>query len=392
MANSLSNIMPKILSRGLLALRERCVLPTLVNMDYGTEAAQKGDTVNIPIPTDSTTMVVTPSHTPSAPDDAIFDNATIALDKWYKNKAFHLTDKELTQVDRNKDYVPMLVSEAMRGIANQINTDLFSLYTSVGNQANADGSGIAVADIVEARKMLNQSNCPADNRVGVINFEAEAALLGIADFTGANTSGDAGVRREGEIGRKYGINWFADDACPLWTSGTAQWGAGNVTAEGTKSSRTVTLTEVDAADSETLVAGDSITFAGDDTVYAITAGGTLPDASTLSVSISPGLKSAVAAGTNVTLHGSSANATGDYRTGLVFHRDAFALATRPLMASSSDLSLGSNMMSMTDPISGLSLRLEVQRQYKQTTWEFDILYGVGCVRPEYAVRLATATS
>ena len=397
MANTLTNIMPKILARGLMALRERCVLPTLVNMDYGTEAAQKGDTINIPIPTASTTEAVTPNHVPTAADDNIFDNVTISLDKWYKNRAFHLTDKELTQVDRNQDYVPMLVGEAMRGIANQINTDLFGLYTSVGNQANPDSSSIAVEDIVEARKLLNQSNCPSDNRVGVINFEAEAALLSIADFTGANTSGDANSRREGEIGRKYGINWFADDSCPLFTSGTAVWAAGNVTGTGTQGSRTLTLTEVAAADTETIVLGDSFTIAGDTTVYSIVglpaaaAAHTIVNAAAFAVTISPGLRSTVT-DANVLLHGASAAASTVARTGMVFHRDAFALATRPLMASATDLSLGSNMMSMTDPVSGLSLRLEVQRQYKQTTWEFDILYGVGCVRPEYACRLGTATS
>ena len=72
--------------------------------------------------------------------------------------------------------------------------------------------------------------------------------------------------------------------------------------------------------------------------------------------------------------------------------DAFALATRPLVASSADLAMGSNIMSMTDPQTGLSLRLEVQRQYKQTTWEFDILYGVKCVRPEFACKVYSGTS
>jgi hypothetical protein len=44
-------------------------------------------------------------------------------------------------------------------------------------------------------------------------------------------------------------------------------------------------------------------------------------------------------------------------------------------------------MSVTDPESGLSMRLEISRQYKQTVWEFDILWGVALVRPEWAVRL-----
>ena len=58
---------------------------------------------------------------------------------------------------------------------------------------------------------------------------------------------------------------------------------------------------------------------------------------------------------------------------------------RPL---SSDTADGARIMSLTDPVTGLSLRLEVSRQHKQTAWEFDVLFGVQTVRPEFAVRLA----
>ncbi|WP_159104325.1 P22 phage major capsid protein family protein [Sneathiella glossodoripedis] len=72
----------------------------------------------------------------------------------------------------------------------------------------------------------------------------------------------------------------------------------------------------------------------------------------------------------------------------MFNRDAFAFANRPLAQSGAGAGLGSQIMSMTDPQTGLSLRLEVSRQYKQVIWEFDILWGVKLVRPELAVRLA----
>ena len=73
---------------------------------------------------------------------------------------------------------------------------------------------------------------------------------------------------------------------------------------------------------------------------------------------------------------------------LAFHRDAFALAMRPLSAGTQDLSLGNQILSMTDAETGISLRLEISRQYKQTVWEFDVLWGVKLVRPELAVRIA----
>jgi hypothetical protein len=39
-------------------------------------------------------------------------------------------------------------------------------------------------------------------------------------------------------------------------------------------------------------------------------------------------------------------------------------------------------------VSGVALRMEVVRQNKQTLFDFDVLYGAACVRPELAVRLA----
>ena len=387
--NSLSNIMPKILAKGLLALRERCVMPRLVNTDYGSDAAQKGTTIDIPISTAIGTEDVSPSNVLPTSGGRTPDLVQVQLDKWKKNSPFHLTDKELLEVDKNAHYVPMQVSEAVRGLANQVNADIFAAYTDIGNLVNPAGDAIATADIIAARKLLNQSLCPAENRSAVVNFGAEADLLGLAGFSTHEKAGlsTQSVQVEGEIGRRYGFNWIADDACPLHTGGTALGEAARtVGADAAIGARTLSITH-DAA--ETLTAGDSFTIAGDTTYYSVATAVTLSAGDT-NVTISPALKSAAAEDAAITFIDDVTSSTG--RVGLAFHRDAFAFATRPLMASASDMAMGSNMMSMTDPLTGLSLRLEVQRQYKRTTWEFDMLYGVKCVRPEFACKIYTATS
>ena len=81
-----------------------------------------------------------------------------------------------------------------------------------------------------------------------------------------------------------------------------------------------------------------------------------------------------------------ANEAGAQVVSLAFHRDAIAFATRPLMDSANGL--GNPTQSAVDPVSGLSLRLEVSREHKRTRFSYDILYGADVVRRELGCRIA----
>ena len=81
-----------------------------------------------------------------------------------------------------------------------------------------------------------------------------------------------------------------------------------------------------------------------------------------------------------------ANEAGAQVVSLAFHRDAIAFATRPLMDSANGL--GNLTQYAVDPVSGLSLRLEVSREHKRTRFSYDILYGADVVRRELGCRIA----
>ena len=72
MANTITNVLPKILARGLMALREQAIMPALVNGDYSTEAAMKGDTIDVPIPSALSVSDVAPSNTPRSSGQLTF--------------------------------------------------------------------------------------------------------------------------------------------------------------------------------------------------------------------------------------------------------------------------------------------------------------------------------
>lgn len=388
MANVLTNIMPKILAAGLSTLREAAIMPRLVNSSYSDEAAQKGTTIDIPVPTAISVIDVAPSNTPPAPTDETPGLVQVPLDQWKQNEPFYLTDKELVQIDRNRHFVPMQVAEAVKALANNVNAFIHSQYKGIYGFTGTAGTtpfGSSAGDATQARKILNEQLCPKSDRRMVLDFAAEAAALDLSTFADAEKTADQGmVKIEGEIGRKYGFDIFADDQVVTHTKGTLNNGT-NATAEvdGAFAAGVSTINLANTTLTGTLVEGDVVSFAGHSQTYVITNSPSITAASNAmtGVTISPALQQALTDNEVMTLEDS-------HVVNLAFHRDAFAFAQRPLVASTMELALGSEIMSLQDPQTGVVLRLEVSRQHKQVAWEFDILYGAKLVRPELATRIA----
>jgi hypothetical protein len=374
MANDLSVIMHQILARALVVLRERCSMPQLVNSDFSVQAAQLGDTIDVPIPGTVSVIDVTPGVTKPTPTDAAFTKVQIQLNNWKQNAPFALNDNELVKVNENEHYLPMQVQASVRALASNVNQALYAKYKKVfgftGTPA-ATPFASAVTDATNVRKILNQQLVPMSERRAVVDFACEANMLALTQFNDVSAVGTDQIKIEGEIGRKFGIDWYADDEVVTHTAGT---GTGYVTS-GIVAVGATTIPLITG--SGTVVVGDIVTFAGHTQTYAVTTGIAAPG----SIVIYPPLKVQVANAGAMTIKAS-------HVVNLVFHRDAFALAMRPLISQTTDWKLGNEIASLQDPVSGLVLRLEVSRQHKQVMWEFDILYGVELIRPELACRLA----
>lgn len=389
--NVLTAIMPKILARGLLTLREMCMMPRLVNSDYSADAAKFGSTIDVPVPTAQAATDVTPAEVPPAPSSKTPTTVQIPLDKWKKTD-FHLSDKDLVQIDKNQSFYPMQAAEAIRALANQVNSDIFANYKGVygytgtaGTTPFGIGSGNFAAPATDAtnlRKVLNQQVAPLGNRRAVLDFSAGANALSLPAFSNVAESGDGGPKIQGTIGRKYGLDWYEDDIVPTHTAGTITTGliAKAATAQAAGLT-TIVATTAAGSGAVALKTGDIILFAGDSQTYAVTADATQAVAATdVNISISPAKKVALVGSEAITVKAS-------HVVNLGFHRDAFAFANRPM----GDLTMftgGSEITQLTDPITGISIALEVSRQHHQTVWEFSMLYGSKLVRPELAARLA----
>tara|TARA_R100001143_G_scaffold62940_1_gene67672 strand:+ start:5472 stop:6572 length:1101 start_codon:yes stop_codon:yes gene_type:complete len=365
-----------------MTLREMAMMPQLVNSDYSRDAAERGDVINVPIPSAVSVIDVTPSNTHPAPSNSSFDTVQISLDQWKQNQPFGLSDKDLVEVDRNEHFVPMKVEEAIKALANDVNEDIHEKYVGIygytGTAATTPfGSGITEA--AQMRKVLNEQLAPRRDRRIVLDHAAEANAVIRPEFSDVDRSSDRGPIIEGMIGRKLGFDWYADDAVMTHTAGTLT-GDPVTTTTGALGAKQISLT-CDSDDEIALLEGDIVTFAGDSQTYAVTADLTVGNSAAGILNIEPGLAVAQAGGEAIAVKAS-------HVVNLAFHRDAFAYATRPLLANTQGFNFASQIASQMDPVTGLVLRLEVKRLHKQVVWEFDILWGSQLVRPELAVRLA----
>jgi len=408
--NVLTTLIPKILARALIVLRETCIMPRMVNSDYSLDAAKKGSIVDVPIPTAVLTENVSPGEVHADSTDSGIEPETVQvkLDNWKQNKPLHITDQELAEVDIKEHFLPMQLEEAIRALAADVNQDIFAEYLGVYGYVGTAGTtpfgaGVGVSDATQARKILNKQLCPKGNRRGVLDFDAEAAALDLSSFSDAEKTMSAIVKLEGEIGRKYGIDWAADDHVPYHTAGNLNV-ATIASIAGTAGESALTIVAVTGNTGEELLVGDIIALTvaagadtqtyvvmpgteGEDGYLAATGdngGYTIPgDPYTIIVTVAPALKSSPTAGDTMEVKAS-------HRVNLVFHRDAFAFATRSLADADALAKIigGSQILSMPDAKTGLTLRLEISRRNKLTVWQFDILWGAKLVRPELACRLA----
>lgn len=371
MGQNLAALHPRLLAMGLLALRQNAVLPRLVNTSYNAQAGERGSVVEVPIPSAVVASSVTPAATAPAGTDLIPTVAQIAMNQW-DEAAFTMSDKEQREIIGG--VMPMVASEAIKALGNKVDVFISNLFKGFYSTSGSAGTTPFASDLLaykDARKLLNVELAPMGDRRVVLDPNAEANAMMLDLFLKADQRGDQGGVIEGNIGRKLGADWYMDQNIQTHTS--TPLSAGAATANGVNAVGATTISVAKATNTSPLVAGDRLRIAGDPWTYVVTQGVTLAVGNT-NVSIQPPLRKATIGGENITLLASHV------LNGL-FHRDAIGFATRPLEGTV-DPRLGVIIGSAVDPVTGLTLRLEINRQYKRTRYAYDILYGGAIVRRE----------
>jgi hypothetical protein len=394
--NTLSSVIPTLYAQGFEALRSGLVMPRLVTNDFGDEVKNKGEIIQIPLPSAMTSTPIVPAAYAPDPQNVAPTTATIPLDYWDES-AFTLTNKEYAQVVAG--VVPIQLTAAMQSLAATINASIIGLYTTVGNYVGVAGttpfafSEGTPTEAIAARTILSQNLAPVQDRALVLGPAAFGNALGLPNFAYYLNAGDKDSVDAGTIDRKFGFNWYEDQQIGNAVGGGAVTGyqtagalTGTVTASATQAAGLTAIAVTTGASSSFAPnVGDIVTFAGDSQTYSVQSGGVA--SSGLGASASGTLN--ILPAKQVAIGGSAVAITmkASHVVNLAFQRQAFGFAMRPeaehIGGKDPDM-----RMTMTDPVSGISMTMEIRDEFHRTRVAYSALWGVGAIRPQVACRIA----
>lgn len=408
MSNTVLN--PTIIAKAAVRILDNeLVMANRVYRAYEDEFAKKvngydaGDTLTIRRPTDFTVR----DGAVAAAQDVTEGKTTIVLDK-RKGVDFKFTSQELTlNISEISDRV---LKPAMVQLANQLDRDVMGLYKDVWNWVGTAGETVnSFADFAKAPERLDLGAVP-DDRCAVLSPTDHWALAGSQTALYMQNVAEKAYRK-GSIGMIGGVDTYMSQNVPTHTGGTRDnttplvKGTQSTTWASTKDTGTMSL-DTDGWDaSATIKAGDVFTIDG---VYAVnpvtkvtlphlqqfvvksdaTANATTTSSTTLTISppiITSGafqtVSAAAANDATITIMGTAS--TG-YAQNMVFHKNAFALCSVPLIKPPGAVEVA------RESYKGLSVRVipVYDGINDHSMWRLDILYGVKTVDPRLATRLS----
>ena len=365
MANEFLSV-KNIARQALPRLIENLVFPALIHQDYSDDyEVGKGATIQVRKP-----VILTASEFSSSvsAQDVKEKSVEVTLDKLATVDVEFGAIARATSVD---DLNRLFIEPAAAALAEKINDDGLKLVQDIPYAVGTAGTTPdGLDDFANAAKVLDENKAPTALRYGVWNPAAMAKFRQLGDLVNAEKSGSTEALRRGSIGDVFGVSHYMSQG--VMKSGT-NTGAGTIKIDlGAGYAAGTTNLHVDGV-STALAAGDQIKIGN--YYYTIKSAGELSTADQ-DIVLTTGLVASVADNADVTLV--SANTVYN----CVFHRDAFAFVTRPLIAPA-------GVESYTTSYGGLSLRVcrGYNITYKKEMLSMDILYGYKTMYPELAVRV-----
>lgn len=375
MPNTLTNLIPDLYRALDVVSRELVGFIPAVTLDAQASRAAVGQVIRSPVAPAAAAEDITPATNPPDTGDQTFTNKTLQITK-SRAVPFRWTGEEQLGLNNNgPGYLTLRqdqMAQAMRTLCNEIEADLAALFKlasrAYGTPGTAPfGATPGIGDSAQLLKILKDNGCPEGGLQLVVDTMAGANLRSLPNLYRVNEAGDQGLLRQGILGQLHNFDIRESGQIRPVTKGTGTAYTTN-TAGYAVGARNITL----ITGSGTILAGDTVTFAGDPNKYVVETGIAAPGTIVLAA---PGLRQAIPASATAVTVGNTATPN------VAFHRSAIVLLTRaPALPEEGDSAV--DRMVITDPRSGLSFEVAMYAQYRRVRYEMGIAWGVQNVKSE----------
>lgn len=378
---TLTGLVPTIYEAFDVVAREQVGFIRAVSQDFSADRAAINQTVRSPVVGAMAAENLTVDNVAASAPDQTISYVDMTITK-ARSVPFGITGEESKSVSQslatiNRDRI----AQCLRTLTNEVEADLAALhiyasraygtYNAVPFATAADFS-----DFAQPRKILDDNGSPQSDLHMVLGGTAIANLRGKqSSLFKVNEAGSSELLRTGAVGDVMG--WSIHNSGQTLASVTAGTNNGSATTDNAGYAVGSTTFTLASAGTGTIIAGDIITFAGDTNKYLVVSGDAdVSNGGTITIA-EPGIRIAMSAATKAitTVAATTRN--------MFFHRSAIQLATRaPAMPEGGDMA--DDVMTLTDPVSGITYEFAIYRQKRQVRYEVNLAWGVKMVMPRYA--------
>ncbi len=390
MANTLTSLIPTVYEALDVVSRELVGFIPAVSRNSSAERAALNQSILVPIAPASTAGDNTPAVTAPNTGDQTIGNVSMTIDK-SKHVPIRWNGEEQRGLLNAGSYNGILRNQfvqAFRTLTNLIEVDLFTtIYTNSSRAYGTAGTapfGTAgdLSDIAQLRKILDDNGAPQSDLQFVAGSAAMANIRGKQSVLfKMNEAGTDALLREGILGRLEGFDVHNSAAVVQHVKGAMTGfdvnnGAGYVVGD------TDIVFDGGTVNTTGAKAGDVVTAAGDTNNYIIGTGSTATGGTI--VLNSPGLRATLADAVELTIGNS-------YTPNLGFSKSAVQLITRvpqmPIGPDGRAMDMADDVMTVTDPVSGLSFEVAVYRQFMQLVYHVRLAWGAKAIKDAHIATL-----
>ena len=369
MANTLTALAPVLYSAARVVPRELVGMVGAVKTDFDDKGVAKGDTVTVGVAPIQTVSTVTPAQTFTVGSDRTATSKVLTLNQFVET-SFNLTpeqERSLMNSGIAQDFLQQTLTQSLRAIVNNIE----SYVSTVAYKASSRSYGTAGTtpfgsnfnEIANLRKILDDNGAPLGDRSLVINTAAGANMRNLASLYQVYSRGSDATLAQGVLLDVEGFKIRESAQIQTPTKGT---GASYTTNSAGYAVGSTAITLITG--SGTILAGDTITFAGDSNKYVVA---TALTGGVVTIQ-EPGLLVAIpASATAVTVGNTAAQ-------NLAFDRNAIVLVARPALQPEGALA---EQMVISDPVTGLSFLILRVTGNAITSWYVRSVYDAFVPNP-----------